>query len=324
MSIVERIGLEHPVVQAGMGGGIAGAALAGAVSAAGGLGTVGILPPKAFAPALAAARERAGAGRPIAANLLLPFTRRAHVDACLASPVDVVVLHAGRSPEVIGRLRAGGIDVLHTVGTVEEARQAVIDGASGLVIQGVEAGGHTVATQAIDTALVAIRDAVAPIPAWAAGGVAHAEDVRRLLNLGAEAVVVGTRFVLTHECDVHPAYKHALVAGSETVETQLFGFGWPMRHRVLVNAAVEKWGEGPRLMRRINARSARLGGALPLKLMETYPRLQSIHSPLFTAGPALAGMPDRTVKTTPLYAGRGVGRMHEITSAGDALRGLIR
>lgn len=322
MSIVERIGLEHPVVQAGMGGGIAGPALAGTVSAAGALGTVGILPPAAFASALGEARRRAGAGRPVSANLLLPFTRPAHVRACIEARVEVVVLHAGRSPKIIRQLRAAGVEVLHTVGTVAEARQALEDGASGLVVQGTDAGGHTVAVHPTDAALTRVREAVGSVSVWAAGGAVDADDVRRLMDLGAEAVVAGTRFVLTDECDAHPAYKQALVAGSETVDTRLFGFGWPMRHRVLVNAAVERWGEGPRLMREINARSARLGGVLPLKLMETYPRLQTLHAPLLTPGPALAGMPERTVAITPLYAGRGVGRMQELTSAADAVRAL--
>lgn len=114
MSLAERIGLTHPIVQAGMGGGIAGAPLAGAVSAAGALGTVGILPPAAFSRALREARELAGPGRPVAANLLLPFTRPAHVRACIDARVAVVVLHAGRSPAVIRELRAAGIEVLHT------------------------------------------------------------------------------------------------------------------------------------------------------------------------------------------------------------------
>src|SRR5947199_7688693 len=98
MSFLERFGLAHPIVQAGLGGGIAGGRLAGAVSSAGGLGTVGILPPEAMAAELGLARELATggsgetaavpatalatAGPPVAANLLVPFTRREHVDVC--------------------------------------------------------------------------------------------------------------------------------------------------------------------------------------------------------------------------------------------------
>jgi len=321
MSLAERVGLRAPVVQAGMGGGLAGAALAGAVSAAGGLGTVGILPPGAFAAALHEAQERAGSG-PIAANLLLPFTRRAHVRACIDARVAVVVLHAGRSIEVVRDLRAAGAEVLQTVGTAEEARRALADGATGLVVQGADAGGHTVGVHPTAEALRRVLDVAGGASVWAAGGVADAHDVQRLVGAGADAVVVGTRFVLTDECAAHPAYKQALVGGSETVETRLFGVGWPMRHRVLVNPAVARWGEGPRLVREVNARSARLGGLLPLRLMETFPRLQTVRVPLFSPGPALVGMPDRVADVTPLYAGRAVGRMNGVMSAADAVRRL--
>src|SRR3954468_5569935 len=95
VSFGERIGLEHPVVQAGMGGGLAGAELAAAVSGAGGLGTVGILPaPDAFAQELRRARAMTR-GKPLGANLLLPFARSAHVEACLAARVDAVVMFCG-------------------------------------------------------------------------------------------------------------------------------------------------------------------------------------------------------------------------------------
>ena len=80
-SFLNEIGIECPVVQAGMGGGVAGGALAGAVSAAGGLGTVGMMAPRAFAAALREARRRAP-GRPVAANLPVPLTRQAPMDAC--------------------------------------------------------------------------------------------------------------------------------------------------------------------------------------------------------------------------------------------------
>lgn len=322
MSITARIGLQHPVVQAGMGGGIAGPELAGAVSGAGGLGTVGIMPPPAFARALEEAGDRAGTGRPVAANLLMPFTRRAHVEACVRAQVAVVVLHAGRDPRVVRALRDGGVEVLQTVGTAAQARQAIADGVTGLVAQGGDAGGHLVGVDDTPATLTAVLEVAGGLPVWAAGGVAEASDVRRLLAAGAEAVVAGTRFVMTEECAVHPGYKRALVDGSQTVDTLLFGFGWPMRHRVLVNAAVERWGQGPAAVRALNARTARLGGLLPLGLMARYPLLQRVGLPFFTAGPALAGMAERTVGVTPLYAGRSVERLRDVVPAADAVGAL--
>ena len=110
--------------------------------------------------------------------------------------------------------------------------------------------------------------------------------------------------------------------GTRTVASNLFAFGWPMRHRVLVNAAVSRWGDGPRAVRAVNARSARGGGMLPLGLMKVYPYLHTVHSPVYTPGPALAGMPDRVVAVTPLYAGESVARIDDIVPAAVALARL--
>src|SRR3954451_13213413 len=84
VDLLDRLSLDVPVCQAGMGGGLAGAELAGAVASAGGLGTLGILPADSLRRGIDAARERAG-GRPVAVNLLLPFARRAHFEAAGAA-----------------------------------------------------------------------------------------------------------------------------------------------------------------------------------------------------------------------------------------------
>lgn len=304
-----------------MGGGFAGARLAAAVSNAGGLGTVGIMAPRAFAHELAEARRMAP-DRAIAANLLVPFIRRAHVDACIETRVAVVVLHAGRGAEVVARLRGAGIEVLQTVGTRDEARVALADGATGLVAQGVEAGGHLVGVTDTAATLRDVLDVAAGVPVWAAGGVADAEDVRRLLAAGADAVVAGTRFLLTDECRAHPAYKEALVNAQTTVETQLFGFGWPMRHRVVPNAATRRWQEGPRWVRAINRHSGRLGAVLPLSLMGRSVRKQRGAVPFFSPAHVMEGMPARLVEVTPLYAGESVARMSDVIPAAAAVARL--
>src|SRR3954469_738877 len=77
-SLLDRLGIDRPIVQAGMGGGLAGHELAAAVSGAGGLGTIGIVPEEELARELSAARERLGPGKAVAVNLLLPFARRGH------------------------------------------------------------------------------------------------------------------------------------------------------------------------------------------------------------------------------------------------------
>ena len=149
-AFLERLGLELPVVQAGMGGGLAGHELAAAVSAAGGLGTIGILGADDLRREIAAARRLTD--RPLAVNLLLPFARRAHFEA--ASEADVVVTFWGSAeaphlqgldpPVRLGRGGAGG----------PRGR------ADAVIVQGVEAGGHVRGTAPALELLARVRAAL--------------------------------------------------------------------------------------------------------------------------------------------------------------------
>lgn len=325
MDYVDRIGLEHPVVQAGMGGGVAGGALAGAVSAAGGLGTVGIMAPGAFGHALDVARQRAP-GRPVAANLLVPFVRPAHIAACARARVALVVLHGALSRRWIAALSREAIPVFCSVGTRAEAVTAIDRGADGLVVQGIEAGGHLVGTRPLAEALPGVLEVAGGRPVLAAGGVADAEDVRRLLAAGATAAVAGTRFLLADESNAHPEYQRRVLAADRTLRTLLFGFGWPLPHRVVPNAATERWcaGEelGPGWVRRIGRLSAPAGRLLPLTALDPIVRRQRAGLGLFTPALPLRGMPDDSVDRTALYAGETVHRLHDVIPAAEAVRRL--
>jgi NAD(P)H-dependent flavin oxidoreductase YrpB (nitropropane dioxygenase family) len=321
----DRLSLEHPVVQAGMGGGIAKAGLAAAVSGAGGLGTIGILPPKVLAAEIRRARELAP-GRPLAVNLLLPFTRRAHVDVCIEAGVDAVVLFFGRSARHVGRLRAAGILVIHQVGTATEAREALADGADALMAQGVEAGGHLRGVRPLDETLQEVLGVADGRPVLAAGGIGDGARAREVLGAGAAAVVAGTRFLLTEECEAHPAYQQRVLGAQRTLDTKLFGFGWPARHRVVPNAATDRWcaraDAGAPAILALNGPTGPVGGRLPLGMLETLARIQRPGVPLLSPGPALRGMPDRVVEATPLYAGVVARDITQIVPAADAVRAL--
>src|ERR1700755_2001513 len=91
---LEHLGLEVPIVQAPLGGGFSSPQLAAAVAAAGGLGTIGTRAPAVLQRDFADARSLAG-DRPLGIGLLLPFTRRAHVDVVIGAKPEVVVLMAG-------------------------------------------------------------------------------------------------------------------------------------------------------------------------------------------------------------------------------------
>src|SRR3954469_22693410 len=178
--LLERLGVELPVIQAGMGGGLSRHELATAVSEAGGLGTIAVNGAKAIRRELAAGR--ALTGRPLAVNVLLPFARRDWFEAAAAA--DVVVTFWGKP-----RRRTGGV-WLHQCGSVEEARRAQAAGADGVIVQGVEAGGHVRGT----TPALQLREEVRAAlpreyPVLLAGGIAAREDVQTALDAGAEATV---------------------------------------------------------------------------------------------------------------------------------------
>jgi nitronate monooxygenase len=308
-----------------MAGGIAGGPLAGAVSAAGGLGTVGMMGPQAFAAALSDAHRRAS-GRPVAANLLIPFIRQSHVKACIERQAALVVLHGGLSRRWMTRLRKHGLLVLVTVGTASQAAAALAAGASGLVVQGEEAGGHLLGVESIAQALPNVLQVANGAPVFAAGGVANADDARRLLDLGATAVVAGTRFLLTEESAAHQEYKRRVLAAKGTLATELFGIGWPLRHRVIPNAATERWcardARGPRLVRIAARASAPLGRLAPMQSMGRLAALQRASRPIFTPALPLAGMPVEAIDSCALYAGDSAQRIDHILPAAQAVASL--
>lgn len=318
--------LEYPVVQAGLGGGVAGPELAGAVSAAGGLGTVATFTPSALVTSLRDARRRAP-GRPVAANLLTPFVRRRHVDACVEGGAALVVLHGGTAEKATRRLRAAGLPVLHTVGTPEQARRSLSLGVDGLVVQGIEAGGHNIGVESVDHALARVLEVAGEdVPVLAAGGVAEADDVRRLVGAGATAAIAGTRFLLTDESRAHPLYQRRVLEADRTLATLLFGIGWPLLHRVVPNAATDRWCRGselgPAWVRAIGRLSAPTARVLPVSAVDPLAALQRSWLPLLSPALPLRGMSDASVDRTALYAGETIHRLHDIIPAAEAVARL--
>lgn len=314
---VDRVGIEVPVVQAGMGGGIAGPRLAAAVSAAGGLGTLGMAAPASLTRQLTAARDLTD--RPLAVNLLLPFARAAHWRA--ASAADVVVTFWGTP-----RRQHGGTWI-HQVGSVAEARAAHHAGADAVIVQGVEAGGHVRGVVPALDLLEQVR-AVLPrdCPVLLAGGIADAVDVTRALAAGADAAVAGTRFLMSEESGATAGYKQRLVDGSETVLTELFGVGWPGAHRVLPNDATRRWlrrdPRGPGVVRLLNRVTRPVVSRSPDSAQAWILRHQAVGLPFFSPTPPAGHVPDRVLEASPLYAGETVGRIHEIEPAASIVRDL--
>jgi NAD(P)H-dependent flavin oxidoreductase YrpB (nitropropane dioxygenase family) len=315
---LRRIGVEVPVVQAGMGGGLAGHGLAAAVSAAGGLGTIGFsAAAREFAAEIAAARRLTD--RPLAANILLPFAHRAHFEA--ASACDLVVTFWGEPKRRTAKVW------LHQCGSLEEARAAHRAGANAVIAHGSEAGGHVRGTLPATDLLARLRHALPDgYPVLSAGGVADRADVTARLAAGAEAVLCGTRFVLSEECGAHPAYKARLIEANDTIVTELFGAGWPAPHRVVPNAATARWlGDGqraPAWLRAAHVATAPVLARLPYRVQLRLAARQSPGRPPFGPIAATAGGTENLVDAGPLYAGRCVDRIHDVRPAGELVRHL--
>jgi nitronate monooxygenase len=332
--LLERLGVELPVVQAGMGGGLSRHELAAAVSEAGGLGTIAVNGAGAIRRELAAAR--ALTGRPLAVNVLLPFARRDWFDA--AAEADVVVTFWGRP-----RRRTGGA-WLHQCGSVEEARRARAAGADGVIVQGVEAGGHVRGTMPALRLLEQVRAALPrDFPMLVAGGIAAREDVVAALEAGAEAAVAGTRFLLSEESRAHALYKERLLAAEGTILTDLFGAGWPAPHRVVPNAATDRWCpagvrplypvggtkderreilRAPRLNRALNRLLAPGARYVPPGLQARMVRAQRPGSRVLSpAGPTDDGSAN-LIDAGALYGGETVARIDEVRPAAELVRDL--
>jgi nitronate monooxygenase len=315
--LLERIGFELPVVQAGMGGGLSRHELAAAVSEAGGLGTIGLLAPDDLRREIAAARGLTE--KPIAVNLLLPFARTAHYEA--ADDADVVVTFWGEPRRRTARTW------IHQCGSVEEAQAARSAGADAVIAQGVEAGGHVRGNLPAMELLARIQAAVGDdYPVLSAGGVTDRAEAGARLAAGAAAVVSGTRFLMSEESGAHAAYKERLIGASDTVLTELFGFGWPAPHRVVPNAATDRWlkgdPRGPGWLRGIHRGTAAVLSRAPVAMQIRMAATQQPGRPVFGPTAATADGPESLVDAGPLYAGECIERIDDIRPATELVAGL--
>ena len=268
----ELLGVRHPIALGGMAS-AASAELVAAVSNAGGLGICGTplraagVPVDAVEARAVVARIRELTTSPFGVNMLLFAFSDADVDAILALRPHVFAT-AWPTPatdlgSIARRAHAAGALYMHQVDRVDEAMRAAQAGADIIVAQGTEAGGHVGLMATLPLTRMVIR-AVAPVPVLAAGGIADGEGIAAALTLGAEGVLLGTRFLATVEAPLPDSYKQAIVAsdGHDTVLSEIpdvaSGLIWPGAYtRLRNNAFVKEWagreGELRRNRARVNA-----------------------------------------------------------------------
>jgi NAD(P)H-dependent flavin oxidoreductase YrpB (nitropropane dioxygenase family) len=248
--ICDLLGIVHPIVLGGMGTATT-APLVAAVSNAGGFGTLGT---SAFNAAtleseIAAIHERTD--KPFGINHLLFEIREEMFAVTLrAQPTVTAFAWATKDQdlrEYFQRAHDVGSKVMYAAGEVPEAVRAAEAGADALVAQGTEAGGHVVWMGSLPLVPMMAK-AVAPLPVLSAGGIADGHGLAAALALGAEGVLLGTRFLATPESPIHPNFKQAIVRsdGHDTVLTEIPDLAnqriWPgAMSRAQRNRFIERW-----------------------------------------------------------------------------------
>ena len=243
--LTEILGVEHPVMLAGMGG-VSYAALVTAVSEAGGFGCLGASTMSHETMVREIADVRAATDKPFGVDLLtaMPGSMVAQVEAIIEGGGSVFVAGLGVPAEVVDLCHAHGVLVVNMCGKVDHARRALDAGCDMVVAQGTEAGGHT-GTVATMPLVPQIVDAVGDrIPVVAAGGLFDGRGLAAALALGADGVWMGTRFIATPEARGVIGYKDAMLAAKEdgTVVSKAFS-GKTMR--VLRNDTTRFYEEHP-------------------------------------------------------------------------------
>jgi NAD(P)H-dependent flavin oxidoreductase YrpB (nitropropane dioxygenase family) len=248
--ICDLLGIDHPIVLGGMGTATT-APLVAAVSNAGGFGTLGT---SAFDAAtldaeIGSIRERTE--KPYGINHLLFQIKEDMFAVTLRAKPAVVAFAWARKDQNLRdyfqRAHDSGAKVMHMAGEVPEALRAADSGADVLVAQGTEAGGH-VSWMASLPLLPMMVKAVAPLPVLCAGGIADGRGLAAALALGAEGVLLGTRFMATPEAPIHAKFKRAIVEsdGHDTVLTEIPDLAtqrvWPgAMSRAKRNKFIERW-----------------------------------------------------------------------------------
>ena len=226
--ITELLGIEYPIIQGGMAW-VAEHNLAAAVSEAGGLGLIGA----GGAPAEFIREQirevKKATTKPFGVNLMLMNPEAdAIAQIIVEEGVRVVTTGAGNPGKYMAMWQEAGVKVMPVIASVAMARMMERGGADAVVAEGMESGGH-IGSATTMTLVPQVVDAV-KIPVIAAGGIADGRGFAASIMLGAEAVQMGTRFVVAKESIVHENYKKKLI-GAKDIDSEVTGMshGHPVR-----------------------------------------------------------------------------------------------
>ncbi|MCS6985858.1 MAG: nitronate monooxygenase [Sphingomonadaceae bacterium] len=298
--LCDLLGIEHPVMLAGMGG-VSYAEVCAAVSAAGGFGSLGMAGTSPSFIESQMKRVRALTDRPFGVDLLAaqPETLEASVDIIIREGARAFIAGLGVPYPIVRRLKDAGVLVAAVIGKVDHARKAEAAGCDFVIAQGTEGGGHTgqVASVALWPQVV---DAVR-IPVVAAGGLFDGRGLAAALALGCVGVWMGTRFIASVEAHAGQVYKDAIVRMTEADTVISRGFTGKTL-RALKNRTTERF-------EREEAKP------FPLQALES--------AQANRLGP-IAGITENLDPETQCFAaGQGGGGVREILPAAEIVRRTV-
>ena len=243
-ALTRMVGIEHPVVQTGMGW-VAGARLVSATANAGGLGILAAATMTIDELATAITKVKAATDRPFGVNIRADAADAGdRVELMIREGVKVASFALAPNQELIARLKEAGSVVIPSIGAAKHAKKVAAWGADAVIVQGGEGGGHTgpVATTLLLPSVLDVLDGT-DVAVVAAGGFFDGRGLAAALSYGAAGVAMGTRFLLTSDSTVPESVKQRyLETGLDgtVVSTRVDG----IPHRVLRTGLVEKLESG--------------------------------------------------------------------------------
>lgn len=247
--LCDLLGIEFPVIQAGMGP-FTAAELVAAVCNAGGLGSLGASQRPVDDLRRQLALTRTLTDRPFAVNHLVPTLNEEAFALTLEAQPPIISLALGDPGDLVKRAHDVGILVIQQVHTVKHARQAAEREVDVIIAQGGEAGGFGGMVAAL-ALLPQVVDAVRPIPVVAAGGIADGRGLAAALVLGAQGVNIGTRFLASVEAPISAGWKQAILAAEseDVVKVEVWndiiplpgGGGYGTVPRAVRTPFIEEW-----------------------------------------------------------------------------------
>ncbi len=226
--ITELLGIEYPIIQGGMAW-VAEYNLAAAVSNAGGLGLIGAASAPADIVREQIRKAKELTDRPFGVNVMLLNPNADEVARVIVEEgVKVVTTGAGNPGKYMELWKSAGVKVIPVVASVGLAKMMERAGADAIVAEGTESGGH-IGSSTTMTLVPSVVDAV-KIPVIAAGGIADGRGFAAALMLGAQAVQIGTRFVVSNESIAHDNYKKKIITAKD-IDSEVTGrsTGHPVR-----------------------------------------------------------------------------------------------